>query len=131
MGLAESPLCNLCGISEETTTHLFLNCPITTNLWQTIQRKCSPSLTLPDISVSTIYLGFFSEPSDQNMIITNQVLLSFKQFIYKHQAESPSANFENFWRYLMLIQNIEFKIATDKERPEAHWKKWDTLAPLK
>ena len=32
MGLAESLLCNLCGISGETTTHMFLNCPITTNL---------------------------------------------------------------------------------------------------
>ena len=59
MGLAESPLCNLCGICEETTTHLFLNCPITTNLWRTIQKKCSPSLTLPDITVSTVHLGFF------------------------------------------------------------------------
>ena len=107
MGLAESPLCNLCGISQETTTHLFLNCPITTNLWRTIQRKCSPSLTLPDLTVSMVHLGFFSEPSDQNMLIKNQVLLSFKQFIY--------------------IQKTEFKIAKDKERPEVHWKKWDTL----
>ena len=127
MGLAESPLCNLCGISEETTTHLFLTCPITTNLWQTIQRKCSPFLTLPDITVSTVHLGFFSEPPDQNMMIKNQVLLSFKQFIYKHRADRPSVNFENFLRYLMLIHKIEFKIAKDKERQEVHWKKWDTL----
>ena len=69
MGLAESPLYNLCGVSEETTTHLFLNCPITTHLWQTTQRKCSPSLTLPDINVFTVHLGFFSEPSDQKMMI--------------------------------------------------------------
>ena len=27
----------------------------------------------------------------------------------------------------MLIQKIEFKIAKEKERPEVHWKKWDTL----
>ena len=122
MGLAESPLCNLCGISEETTTHLFL-----TNLRQTIQRKCSPFLTLPDITVSTVHLGFFSEPPDQNMMIKNQVLLSFKQFICKHRADRPSVNCENFLRYLMLIQKIEFKIAKDKERLEVHWKKWDTL----
>ena len=96
IGLAESPLCNLCGISEETITHLFLTCPITTDLWQTIQRKCSPFLTLPDITVSTLHLGFFSEPPDQNMMIKNQVLLSFKQFIYKHWADRPSVNFENF-----------------------------------
>ena len=86
-------LCNLCEISEETTTHLFVNCPITTNLWQTIQRKCSPSLTVPDISVSTVLLGFFSEPSDQNIMIKNQVLLSCKQFIYKHRADSPKCKF--------------------------------------
>ena len=123
MGLAESPLCNLCGISEEATTHLFLNYPITTNLWRTIQRKCSPSLTLPDRTVSMVHLGFFSEPSDQNIVIKNQVLLSFKQFIYKHRADSPSVNFENFLRYSTLIQTIEFKIAKDKERLEVHWKK--------
>ena len=111
MGLAESPLCNPCGISEETTIHLFRNCPIITNLWRTIQRKRSRSLTLPDINVSTVHLGFFSEPSDQNMIIKNQALLSFKQFIYTYRADSPSVNFENFLRYLMLIQKIEFKIA--------------------
>ena len=39
MGLAESPCCSLCGTSEETTTHLSLNCPIRTDLWQTIQRN--------------------------------------------------------------------------------------------
>ena len=105
MGLAESSICNLYGISEETTTSLFLNCAITTNLWQTIQIKCNPSLTLSDISVSAVHLGFFSEPSDENMMIRNQVFLSFKQFVYKHRADSPSANFKNFWRYLMLIQN--------------------------
>ena len=92
-----------------------------------IQRKCSPFLTLPDITVSTVHLGFFSEPPDQNMMIKNQVLLSFKQFIYKHRVDRSSVNFQNFLRYLMLIQKIEFKIAKDKERPEVHWKKWDTL----
>ena len=66
-------------------------------------KKCSPSLTLPDITVSMVHLCFFSEPSDQNMTIKNQALLSFKQFIYKHRADSPSVNFENFLRYLMLI----------------------------
>ena len=61
------------------------------------------------------------------MMIKNQVLLSFKQFIYKHRVDRPCVNFENFLRYLMLIQKIEFKIAKDKERLEVHWKKWDTL----
>ena len=62
------------------------------------------------------------------MMIKNQVLLSFKQFIYKYRADRPSVNFENFLRYLiMLIQKIEFKIAKDKGRLEVHWKKWDTL----
>ena len=56
-------------------------------------------------------------------MIKNQVLLSFKQFICKHWADSPSVNFENFLRHKMLIQKIEFKIAKRKERPEAHWKK--------
>ena len=72
---------------------------------RTIQRKCSLSLTLPDITVSKVHLGFFSEPSDQNMI-KYQVLLSFKQFIYKNRADSPSVNFENVLRYLMLIHKI-------------------------
>ena len=44
-------------------------------------------------------------------MIKNQVLLSFKQFIYKHLVDRPGVNFENFLRYLMLIQKIEFKIA--------------------
>ena len=61
------------------------------------------------------------------MMIKSQVLLSFKQFIYKHRADRPSVNFETFLRYLMLIQKIEFKVAKDKERLEVHWKKWDTL----
>ena len=62
-------------------------------------KKCSHSLTLPDLSDSTVHLVFFSESSDQNMMTKNQVLLSFKKFIYKHPAASPSENFENFWRY--------------------------------
>ena len=64
------------------------------------------------------------------MMSKNQVLLSFKQSIYKHRADKPRVNFENFLRYLMLLQKIEFKIAKDKERLEVHWKKWDTLLQL-
>ena len=61
------------------------------------------------------------------MMTKNQVLSSFKPFIYKYRVDRPSVNFENFLRYLMLIQKVEFKIAKDKERLEVHWKKWDTL----
>ena len=73
-----------------------------------------------------VHSGYFLEPSDQNMMIKSQVLLSI-HIQYKHQADSPSANFENFWRQLMLIQKIELNIAKEKEKLEAHWKKWDTL----
>ena len=44
----------------------------------------------------------------------NQLLLPFKQLVYKHRADSRSINFENFWRHLILTPNIEPKIAKDK-----------------
>ena len=123
MDLAESPLCNLCGIFEETTTHLFQLSHYNT-FWWTIQRKCSPSPTLPNITVFTVHLDF--SPSHLTKTLLKSSTLVIKQFTYKHRADSPSVNLGTFLRYLMLIQKIEFKIAKDKERLEAHWKKWDT-----
>ena len=63
-------------------------------------------------------------------MIKNQVLLSLKQFIYKHQADSPSVNFEIFLRYLMLIQKIEFRIAKKQRKTRSSLEEMGHIAAV-
>ena len=55
MGITESP--HLCKQEAETTIHLFCQCPVTSELWEKLQRCLSPNLTLPRLTVKNALLG--------------------------------------------------------------------------
>ena len=55
--LAESPLCSVCGVEDETVTHLFAECSYSTKLWEELQNASALKLSLPNVSPQNIILG--------------------------------------------------------------------------
>ena len=82
MGLLISPSCSVCSLSDETTTHLFPECNISLALWKEIQNKAKGALRVPDLNDHDVHLGFLTEGSG-SLHLHNQILLSYKQFLYE------------------------------------------------
>ena len=55
--LAESPLCTMCGVEDETVTHLFAECSYSTKLWEELQNALASKLSLPNVSPQNVILG--------------------------------------------------------------------------
>ena len=96
MGLSISPLCSLCSLSDETTTHLFSECNMSLALWKEIQNKAKGVLNLPNIKYHNAHLCFLTEESG-SMHLHNQIQLSYKQFLLEHRKIKQSINIIEFW----------------------------------
>ena len=94
VNLSVSPLCSLCLKEQETFTHLFPECSYSSNLWRELQRSLSPKLTLPNLNVKNLTVGFMENKSTQ--IIVNHILLLFKRYIYLSKLENKSVHFVGF-----------------------------------
>ena len=44
------------------------------------------------------------------MRMHNQILLSYKQFVYEHRKIKHSINITEFWKYLKTVYKIELEI---------------------
>ena len=126
MGLVTSPLCSLCSLSNETTTHLFSECNISLALWKEIQNKVKGVLTLPNLNDHDVHLGFLTEGSG-SLHLHNQILLSYKQFLYEHRKIKQGINITEFWKHLKMVYKIELEIAKKNCKLTYHNKKWQNL----
>ena len=55
--LVESPLCLMCGIEDETVTHLFLECNYSTRLWEELQNALASKMSLPNFGPQNVILS--------------------------------------------------------------------------
>ena len=77
-------------------------------------------LNLPNLNDLNAHLGFLTEGSG-SMRLHNQILLSYKQFVYKHR------NITEFWKHLKTIYKIELEIAKKNDKLTCHNSKWQNL----
>ena len=90
MGLSASlSLCSSCSSSAETTAHPFSECNMSLALWKEIQNKVKGVLTLPNLNDHDVYPGFLTEGSG-SAHLHNQILLSYRQFLYEHRKISKT-----------------------------------------
>ena len=67
-------------------------------------------LNLPNLNDLNAHLGFLTEGSG-SMRLHNQILLSYKQFVYEHRKIKHSINITEFWKHLKTVYKIELEIA--------------------
>ena len=128
MKLADSPLCSLCKREFETISRLFLRCESSKRLWAEIQKWSSHTITLPQLSEKIVYLGWFSNDPQTNLI--NHILLLYEYFLYSRRNDRGKVNFRAFKVYIRYVVKIEESIAKRKKNLTAHLSKWDPLMVL-
>ena len=74
--LAESPLCSICGVEDETVIHLLAECSYSTKLWEELQNALASKLSLPNVSPQNVILGIIDCQSSS--VTINHLLLLYK-----------------------------------------------------
>ena len=74
--LAESPLCSICGVEDETVIHLFAECSYSTKLWEELQNALASKLSLPNVSPQNVILGIIDCQSSS--VAIKHLLLLYK-----------------------------------------------------
>ena len=123
--LADSPLCSFCKRELETISHLFLRCESSKRLWAEIQKWSSHTVALPQLSEKIIFLGWFSNDPQTNLI--NHILLLYKYFLYSRRNDRGKVNFRVFKVYIRYVVKIEESITKRKKNLTAHLSKQDPL----
>ena len=104
MGHAETKLCSYCNMHDETMSHLFYECPKTTELWAQIKMRL-PGIELPDITPESVYIGL---PSDTHPLIQHIHLL-FKICLYKGRGNN-NCNIQFVINKIKQVRQIEARI---------------------
>ena len=95
-------------------------------LWKEIQNKLKGVLNLPNLNDLNAHLGFLTEGSG-SMRLHNQILLSYKQFVYEHQKIKHSINITEFWKHLKTVYKIKLEIAKKNDKLTCHNSKWQNV----
>ena len=123
--LAESPLCSMCGVEDETVIRLFSECRYSTKLWEELQNASASKLSLPNVSPPNVILGIIDCQSSS--VAINHLLLIYKRYIYICRMEAKSISFRGFKCFLQNIISIKKKIAGKNNTLHVHYKKWNFL----
>ena len=123
LGHSDTPLCSLCHNFNETPSHLFFECQITTALWRELNNFFSPTITLDPITPRSALLGIF-DIHDDTFLLRNYILLLFKYCIYKNRKEN--INIHTIIRFLKSVCKVEKSIYPE----EKFEKKWSTIIHL-
>ena len=128
MNPSVSPLCSFCLKEQETFTHLFLECSYSSNLWRELRRSLSPKLSLQNLNVKNLTVGFIENKSTH--IIVNHILLLFKRYIYLPKLENNSVHFVGFKFFTRTFMKVEEKISKRKGTLALHYQKWDAVREI-
>ena len=97
----------MCGVEDETVTHLFAECSYSTKLWEELQNALSLKLSSPNLSPQNVVLGIIDCQS--SFVAINHLLLLYKRYIHlcRMEVKSISSGASNV--FLQNITNIEKK----------------------
>ena len=86
MGLSDTPLCSFCHSDNETISHLFHSCNVSTSVWSDIRSFFSSKFTLPSLTLQSAVLGFFETDHDDTIFLNN-ILLMYKITLYRNREK--------------------------------------------
>lgn len=121
--LVGSNRCSYCFLAEETVEHLFCYCPTAVTLYRNIQSWCaSIDVDLPDINIIHILFGIL--PWKASNAFMNTVLLIYKLLLFEQRTDG-SPSLQLFQVKLKELKAIEYKVATNKNKQQFHFYKWN------
>ena len=117
MQISATSLCSFCHTDHETIMHLYSQCPIILNIWSQLKSYFSGTLILPPLTPQSAFLGFHT--INENKIIINQILLTFKIVIYKSR-EGGFCNLLKIINKLKKTKLIEDAISVKDEHKKRY-----------
>ena len=109
----------------------FCECHITKHLWKNLQRFLRPSLSLPELNLKNVLLGYVpsvnTPESRQTVTLINHIILIFKRSLYEMRSSRPCTS---VFYIINRIKKIEYKIAQVNDKLSFHLEKWEPLSNL-
>jgi len=126
IGKSDSPLCSFCGSHEETLEHLLVECEKVDVFWKLLAEWLAAyNVILEYLNEVDIILGVCKLGDDK--VLINHILLLAKYFIYKCSLKKMIPTVSLFVPRIRYTYDIEFRIATNKDKLPYHYKKWNKL----
>ena len=122
--LKNNEYCSFCQNERETVLHLFVQCPIVKELWQSVMDNLSIRYQVEMICINPENVILNRIVVQKKNHILNFVCLLLKQFIYRQRCLNEPIHSAIFMRYLSKIEGIEKYIAVKNSRLATHLKKW-------
>lgn len=129
-GLVPSDQCTFCNEHVETYVHLFYDCTKVRKLWQDIEQWFCYLTSRMEIevffSVKNIMLNLVTERKSH---VLNLLILIVKQFIYRCRCLNVAPSFDQVYKQILEVCQIEEFIAKRKDKWNYHVKKWKIIKP--
>ena len=117
-GLVDSEKCRFCLVSNETTIHIFSECPIVKELWNCLYDIFKDYVSLPNLSPQSATLGFTS--NIENSLLINHIVLMFKYYVYSSRKER-NINILPFINFLTRVYDTEKALSIKKKNLTEKW----------
>ena len=124
--LVNSSLCDFCAMHEETIIHLFWECSISRDFWNSIEcflneKGFNVTLSYRLISLCTPDLN------NKDSKLVSYIIILAKYFIFSNKYKKSIPNFNWFKLFLQKREQIEKIIAMKKDKLTTHNAKWARL----
>ena len=129
-GLTHSNLCDFCSMSVDSNMHMFWECPIIQQFWNSVKVYIEQTANLPSISnFDYEHISFcnVSVGHSKTSHIVNFIILLEKRYIFRNKYQNTIPNIYHFNTYLHNRLNIEEIIAFNKDQIETFRAIWNNF----
>ena len=120
--LKDTKLCTFCKLGEETIEHLFFECPITFQLWQSFSNIVKLFFVNFDLNKENVFLGCKHES-----LLLNLLIIITKNYIYKCKLNETKPNMIELKNKIKKYQFLENHIAKKNDKVQVCEKFWSPL----
>ena len=130
----ESAACTFCKQHEKSSNHFFYECHITKDLWKNLERFLRPSLSLPELNLKNVILGYVvsvnSPENRRTVTLINHMILIFERVLYEMRSSRPYPSVFYIINRIKEIKEIKYQVAQVDDKLSFHLEKWEPLSIL-
>ena len=117
----DSPNCSLCNKEPETYSHLFIECPVVSSIWDELIKIIYNKTKSPKLLCVSSFQKMFGYIDDKYV---TYLFLLLKYFIYVCKFQNKPPNFDGYRLFIASNKKTEYCIAKKNNKLPAHFKKW-------
>ena len=121
IGIKNSESCSFCNTQRETLKHLFYECDIVKNFWDSVKDWFNlkiPQHTFPNLTPAETIFGL---TNTQDAEIINWIILVAKKYVYYNRIKNSVPCIQVFEKYLGMYFKTEKQVAFSN----CEWKSFD------